>query len=115
MDIPRFKALNIEQGKNSVVGNCNGFSCEDRWRIETPAFARAILSHLPANATAILDYGVGVGRLAKEVLNQNKKVTVIGVDASDDELRLAKEYIQDSRFGAIKPENIPHKVDLIIS
>lgn len=113
MDIPRFKANDLHQGKESVVGNCNGHSCEERFRDETPIFARAILRHLPKDAYTVLDYGCGIGRLAKEVLKQNPKITVYGVDASDDELRLAKEYVNDSRFIPIRPENIPQKVDLI--
>lgn len=113
MDIPRFKARNIEDGRNSVVGSCNGHSCEERWELETPAFARAIAEQIPQGATTILDYGCGVGRLAKEILKLNKKVTIIGVDASDDELRLAKEYVNDSRFVPTRPEDLNQKVDLV--
>lgn len=113
MEIPRFKARDLQAGKESVVGSCNGHSCEERFKDETPIFARAILRHLPKDGYTVLDYGVGVGRLAKEVLKQNPKITVYGVDASDDELRLAKEYVNDSRFIPIRPENIPQKVDLI--
>jgi ADP-heptose:LPS heptosyltransferase/SAM-dependent methyltransferase len=113
MDIPRFKARNLEDGRHSVVGDCNGHSCEERWELETPAFARAIAAQIPQGATTILDYGCGVGRLAKEVLKFNKKVTILGVDASDDELRLAKEYVNDSRFIPTKPEDLAQKVDLV--
>lgn len=111
--IPRFKIEGLQQGKESVVGNCNGHSCEERWNEETPLFARAILRHLPKGATSILDYGCGVGRLAKEILKQNPKVTVIGVDASLDELAAARQYVADSRFVSVTPEEIPHKVDLV--
>lgn len=111
--IPRFKARNFEDGRHSVVGDCNGHSCEERWELETPAFARAIVELIPQGATTILDYGCGVGRLAKEVLKLNKKVTIIGVDASDDELRLAAEYVNDSRFIPTRPEDLNQKVDLV--
>lgn len=111
--IPRFKAKDITDGKHSVVGDCNGHSCEERWEKETPAFARAIVRNLPPDSFTILDYGCGVGRLAKEVLKLNKKITVIGLDASEDELRLAKEYVNDSRFIPTKPEDFKQKVDLI--
>lgn len=113
--IPRFRIAGLQQGKESVVGNCNGHSCEERWEKETPAFARAILRQLPRGATHILDYGCGVGRLAKEILRQNPKVTVIGVDASLDELAVAREYVNDSRFIAVTPDQIPHRVDLVYS
>ena len=113
--IPRFKAGNIDEGKHSVVGDCNGHTCEERWRVETPIFARAILSYLPEGARTIIDYGCGVGRLAAEILKQNKLVTVIGVDASRDELNLAKQYVNDSRFIPILPEELEQKADLIYS
>lgn len=111
-NIPRFKAGNLQSGKESVVGSCNGHPCGERWEIETPIFARAILAHLPKDACTILDFGCGVGRLAKEVLKQNSKVTVIGVDASEDERRLAREYVNDSRFICVAPEELNQKVDL---
>lgn len=111
--IPRFKAGNQNEGKHSVVGDCNGHSCEERWEKETPAFARAILSHLPADSYTVLDYGCGIGRLAKEILKQNTKVTVLGLDASSDELALAEEYVSDSRFIPILPEELEQKVDLV--
>ena len=113
MGIPRFKINGLKEGKESVVGNCNGHSCEERWNEETPLFVRAILRNLPKGATSVLDYGCGVGRLAKEVLKQNSKVTVYGVDASADELKYAKEDVNDSRFVPLLPEQVTFKVDLI--
>ena len=111
--LPRFKAGNIKQGMESVVGNCNGHSCEERMEIETPAFARVILHQLPERARVVLDYGCGIGRLAKEILKQNNRITILGVDASSDELRLAEEYVDDSRFIPTKPEDLAQKVDMI--
>lgn len=107
-----FKPKTFDEAKNSVVGDCNGFSMAERWEKETPLFAKEILKHLPADGTTILDYGCGCGRLAKEILKQNSRVTVIGVDASDHELKLAKEYINDSRFIPMRPEELDQSVDL---
>lgn len=109
--IPRFKAADFKQGQESVVGSCNGFSMQERWKVETPAFASGILRHLNKGQT-ILDYGCGVGRLAKEILNQNNLVTVLGIDASPDELKLAKEYVNDSRFIPMLPWELNQPVDL---
>lgn len=113
MGIPRFKAKNLTEGMESVVGDCNGHSCKERWEKETPAFARAILRHLPADSYTVLDYGCGVGRIAKEVLKQSPKITVIGLDASTDELALAKKYVGDSRFIPVTPEALDQKADLV--
>src|SRR3990167_6647964 len=114
-NIPRFKANGFEEGKHSVVGDCNGFTMQERWNTETPAFADAILRRLKTKDTIIVDYGCGVGRLAKEILAKNPGVSIVVLDASQDELKLAREYINDSRFTTILPHEFAHKVDLIYS
>ena len=111
--IPRFKAESFEAGKNSVVGDCNGHSCKERWELETPAFARAISRHITEDTYTVLDYGCGVGRLAKAVLSVNPKITILGLDPSEDERRHAKSYVNDSRFIPIHPDELNQTVDLV--
>lgn len=114
MDHNLFKSKNFEEGRHSVVGDCNGIPMDVRWKEETPAFAKKILSYASnVPGFTILDYGCGVGRLAKEILNQNKTVTVIGLDDSQDQLNLAKEYVNDSRFIPVLPYQLNQKVDLV--
>lgn len=107
-----FKPKTFEEGIEHVVGNCNGVTGKERWEKETPVFAQEILKLLPASGKTILDYGCGIGRLAKEILNQNKAVKVIGVDASMEVLDLAREYINDSRFVMKAPRELNETVDL---
>src|SRR3990167_4383848 len=111
--IQRFKVKNFSEGIESVVGQCNNHSGEERFRVETPIFAKAILSHVTPEDKLILDYGCGIGRLAKEVLKQDKSIRVIGVDASPDERRLANEYVNNARFECKEPEDLDEQVDLI--
>lgn len=109
-----FKPKDIEAARHTVVGDCNGIPMQERWEKETPVFAREILKYATnTSGFAILDYGCGCGRLAKEVLKQSDKVTVIGLDASSDELKLAKEYVNDSRFIPVLPHDLNQKVDLV--
>ena len=103
-----FKPANIDDGKHAVVGNCNGISAEERWETETPLFAKAILSNLHGNT--ILDYGCGIGRITKELITQNNSVEITGVDASQDMLQLATDYISDNRFTAMFPQDIPKDI-----
>lgn len=111
--IPRFRASSIEAAKQSVVGGCNGRPFEERWEQETPAFTQAILRHLPKRRCTILDYGCGVGRLAKEILSHRKNVTILGVDASADERHWASEYVNDPRFVPLSPAELDQPVDAI--
>lgn len=109
-----FKSKNMEEGLHSVVGDCNGIPARERWDKETPVFAREILKYAKSEpGFTILDYGTGVGRLAKEILNQDPRVTVIGLDASSHQLKIAKEYVNDSRFIPVLPNELNQKVDLV--
>ncbi len=111
-----FKAPTFENGKHEVVGDCNGFTMEERWKVETPLFAQAILSRLPKQhegTLSILDYGCGVGRLAKECLSQKEALWLTGLDASPDMLKQAQGYVNDARFEAIRPYEITKQYDLI--
>ena len=62
-----FKPKSFEEGQHAVVGNCNGYSMDDRFKLETPLFAKAILRQADGLGNPIiLDYGCGVGRLARK-------------------------------------------------
>ena len=100
-----FKPRDLEEGKHAVVGDCNGIPMAERWKIETPLFAKEILKYVPENGT-ILDYGCGVGRLAKEVLAQRPDVKVVGLDASSDMIKQAYEYVNDVRFTGVLPTEL---------
>jgi len=111
--IPRFIVNTLDQAMDSVVGDCNGWLSKDRFELETPIFAKAISFYLPSESSVVLDYGCGMGRIAKEMLKQNKQISVIGLDASIGELTQAKAYVSDERFQCILPEELNEPVDLI--
>lgn len=115
MDHNLFKERSFRQACESVVGDCNGVSFEERWLKETPDFAAAILKRVPQSGARILDYGCGVGRLAKEILQQRQDVTVVGVDASAVQIRHAEEFVDNSRFAACFPHELEGQFDLVYS
>jgi len=96
-----FKPRSLDEGKHAVVGDCNGYSMNERWEQETPLFAQAILKRTNTTSPHILDYGCGVGRLAKEILTQDSTSSVVGLDASRDMLVQATNYINDARFTTV--------------
>ena len=51
-----FKPSSFEEGKHGVVGDCNGFTMQQRWDAETPIFADAILSNLTNNLKVLNIY-----------------------------------------------------------
>jgi SAM-dependent methyltransferase len=82
---------------------------EERWETETPYFRDIILSQLNEGST-ILDYGCGVGRIAKAILEVRPDLEIYGVDASPEMLKLAKEYVNSDRFITSSPIEFSGKV-----
>ena len=109
MEHDLFKPKTLEESKNTVVGDCNGFTMQQRWDAETPVFAKRILE-LAGGPAKILDYGCGCGRLAKEILKQNESVSVVGVDASDTQMEHASKYVGSSRFATCKPQDLSFNI-----
>jgi SAM-dependent methyltransferase len=97
-----FNPKSIEEGKSDVVGNCNGLSKEERWDYETPIFAE-IINKQREGVKKILDFGCGCGRVARELLDNNKDIDEIyGLDTSPEMLKIAKDYVLSDRFKPIQ-------------
>ena len=88
-----------------------------RWFI--PLVDDAIVSRLSPNAK-ILDVGSGPGYLSKELSSRSSKYEVVGVDVSDDALKIAKKTcsgINNVSFSKGAVESLPFKTeefDLVI-
>ena len=76
-----FKPQNIEDAKNCVVGDCNGFSMEERYRVETPLFAKAILENIKFIAGGVPENRTEEIKRVKPETEKEEKV-----DPSLDEL-----------------------------
>src|SRR6185436_7844642 len=92
-----FAVGSIEQAK-SIILTPEDSTTEARWRTETGYLAELIASHLALDsASVVLDYGCGIGRIAKELI-QRTKCTVLGVDISPNMRALAPQYVQSDLF-----------------
>ena len=57
-----------------------GTTTEERWRVETPYLAAQMAEHLDLNINSlVLDYGCGIGRLSKALIERTG-CFVIGID-----------------------------------
>lgn len=74
---------------------------------------RAILKQTDAPSPRILDYGCGVGRLAREVIMQHPSATVVGIDESPVQQQHARDYVDSPRFTACFPHEVDGSFDLI--
>lgn len=112
MEHQLFKPQTFEQGRDTVVGSCNGFQMAERWEKETPDFADAIIAQLDPLDQIVLDYGCGVGRIAKALLERRPDLTLLGVDDSPVQLGHATSYVNSASFIPFQPRELNRRVDL---
>jgi SAM-dependent methyltransferase len=76
---------------------------QERWKVETGYLADLIESHLEVNpGTLLLDYGCGIGRLSKELIDR-QDCAVVGADISPEMRMLGVQYVRSQRFLACAP------------
>jgi ubiquinone/menaquinone biosynthesis C-methylase UbiE len=79
------------------------WTTERRWEIETPYFVDLIHQSVEITPqTVLLDYGSGIGRIAKELIARYQ-CRVVGVDISASMRTLAAPYVQSDRFLPCSP------------
>lgn len=101
-----FNATNLEDAKKIILTPIPGTSTEERWIKESEYLIRDIGSILELNVdTCVIDYGCGVGRLAKGLI-ERYRCGVVGVDTSVAMRQFAPGYVQSSRFWACAPESL---------
>lgn len=113
MENPVFQPKSFESAIHLVVGECNGIKGLVRWEQETPLFVDAISRFIDEATTKILDYGCGIGRLAKGILAAHDSVEVFGVDDSPKQLDAALAYVNSERFETLLPAEMQQQVDLV--
>lgn len=101
-----FDVANVDEAKRIILTAKETCAVEARWEKETPYLADDIGKYFsPTEQSTILDYGCGIGRLAKQLIARYNCV-VIGVDISDSMRKLANRYVDSDRFHAISREDL---------
>jgi 2-polyprenyl-3-methyl-5-hydroxy-6-metoxy-1,4-benzoquinol methylase len=97
-----FHVKDIQQAMGIIL-TPEGSTTEERWQTETPYVANLIHDALAITSeTIIVDYGCGIGRMAKELIARHG-CRVVGVDISPSMRALAVVYVQSDRFFACSP------------
>src|SRR5262249_36782985 len=88
-----FDAADMQRAKQIILTTEGpGADTETRWAIETPYLMQLLREKLELQSDmVVLDYGCGVGRLAKTIINA-VNCRVIGIDISERMRRLAEDY-----------------------
>ena len=99
-----FDADDLDRARNIILTPEPSSTTEERWERETPFLVRCILERLaPGRGDVVLDYGCGVGRLARELIRQ-AGCAVLGVDISQRMRSLAVDYVDSPQFTVLSPQ-----------
>ncbi|GAB0119642.1 class I SAM-dependent methyltransferase [Acidisoma sp. 7E03] len=107
-----FDVEDLSQAKEIILTN-EGPGCETevRWARETPYLGALIGQELALTPDSlVLDYGCGVGRLAKQLIDVYG-CAVIGADISPRMRALALDYVGSDRFAAVDPGQLQRLCD----
>lgn len=99
-----FDVSSIAEAIRIIVTPEQGTTTQERWEKETPYLVSdsgRLLGICPS--TCVLDYGCGIGRVAKGLIEQFG-CRVIGVDFSASMRLLAPEHVLSERFTVWSPE-----------
>ena len=93
-----FDVSNLEEAMTIILTPEDGVSPQDRWQRETPPMGEMLAARLsPSSHQIVIDYGCGVGRLAKELIERTG-CNVIGVDISRSMRALSHIYCEADSF-----------------
>jgi SAM-dependent methyltransferase len=96
-----FSAPDLEAAKQIILTTEGGVTSDVRWQRETPYLADLIGRELRLKpGQIVLDYGCGVGRLARELI-QRFGCMILGVDISQEMRTLAPNYVNSSAFSVV--------------
>jgi SAM-dependent methyltransferase len=110
-DPSMFDARSEAEARQIIITGNDPKQAAWRWRKETPWFRADIARRLQIDRRAVvLDYGCGIGRIAKELI-RFAGCRVIGVDISESMRRLALDYVADERFSAHSPEEFDRLIE----
>jgi len=98
-----FETETIEDAKAIILTAERGASTDERWEAETPYLLELIAESCNITENSIvLDFGCGIGRIAKAVI-EKFNCKVVGVDNSQM-TKLAVDYVNSPNFHAILSE-----------
>lgn len=100
-----FKVQDMQEAKAIILTEeREGGDYKERWDRETEYMKGLFTEGFgDLSGKTILDFGCGIGRLSKALLQQYD-CHVLGVDISPDMRRLAQEYVADDRFSVLSYE-----------
>lgn len=108
----------IDAAKRIILTPEKELSTDQRWSAETPHVCDLIEHQVRLTGrSVVVDYGCGVGRIAKELIRRHA-CRVIGVDIAPNMRALAASYVKSDRFFAVAPDMldmVKPQADLVVA
>lgn len=106
-----FETDDPKRARELILTNNYSMSSEERWEKETPYLTERLTNALtPTSQSILLDFGCGIGRLAKAMIEKHG-CQIIGLDISDSMRRMAREHVSSDRFQALGPDDLDRALD----
>jgi SAM-dependent methyltransferase len=106
-----FEVSTIEQAKSIIVTPEEGTTTQERWEKETAYLVEDVGRHLEITPdTCVLDYGCGIGRVAKGLI-ERFGCRVVGVDFSRSMQLMAPGYVLSERFVVWPPQVLERMIE----
>lgn len=96
-----FECETVEQAKEIILTPHNELSTEERWKQETPLIVH-ILRQQFKPSERLIDFGCGIGRIAKEMPNP-----ILGIDISQTMRAMSIGYVNRNDFITANPVLLP--------
>lgn len=97
-----FSQPSLEGAKEVILTTYAGYDSGLRWEIETSEEVSALKRHIPEQAR-VCDFGIGIGRISKPLLEEIPGITITGIDSSQAMLDYCRTYI---------PEELQNRLEL---
>src|SRR5215831_18752091 len=92
---------NIDEAVHIITTPTEGMTSQERWEQETPVLM-TLFEKFIKRESVVLDYGCGIGRLAKPLITK-LDCQVVGVDISPNMRALAASLVDSDDFFAMHP------------
>jgi SAM-dependent methyltransferase len=92
----------VEDAMRIIVTPEAGLTSKHRWDVETP-YLVGLIERWLSPRDLVLDYGCGIGRLAKPLIDKHC-CDVVGIDISPNMLALALSCVNSDQFATAPPK-----------
>lgn len=108
-----FDPVTLDNAKNIVLSDDP--NNPNKFITETNQLVNVILdTWLIAENTLILDFGCGMGRISKQLIDR-ANCSIIGLDQSLVMLQHATQYVNNSKFTPVQQYNEVNSIDVVLS